>query len=73
MWEEILDWLTGSAVERGFVSEKDLHNVLVAKDVAEALDIIEQTKKAFDEGGGDVCINARVYKITTKTGENKRG
>ena len=73
MWEEILDWLTGSAVKRGFVSEKDLHNVLVAKDVAEALDIIEQTKKAFDEGGGDVCINARVYKITTKTGENKRG
>lgn len=73
MWEEILDWLKGTAVKRGFVSEKDLSNILVAKDVAEALDIIEQTKKAFDEGGGEVCINAQIYKITTKTGENNRG
>ena len=72
MWEEILDWLSGSAVKRGFVCEKDLHNVLVAKDVAETLDIIEQTKTAFDEGGGDVCINSQVYKITSKPGENKQ-
>jgi len=73
MWEEILDWLTGTAVKRGFVSEADLNNVLVAKDVSEALDIIEQTKKAFEAGGGDVCMNAKVYKITTKTGENNQG
>lgn len=72
MWEEILDWLTGSAVKRGFVSAHDLNNVLVAKDVAEALDIIEQAKEAFESGGGEVCMNAQVYKITAKTGENKR-
>lgn len=72
MWEEILDWLKGSAVERGFVSPADLNNVLVAKDVAQTLNIIEQTKSAFEAGGGDVCINAQVYKITSKTGENNR-
>ena len=72
MWEEILDWLRGTAVGRGFVSEADLNNVLVAKDVAEALDIIEQTKDAFEQGGGDVCINSQMYKITSKTGENNR-
>ena len=72
MWVGILDWLTGTAVRRGFVSEADLNNVLVAKDVAEALDIIEQTKEAFDSGGGDVCINSQIYKITSKTGENNR-
>ena len=72
MWEEILDWLRGTAVGRGFVSEADLNNVLVAKDVAEALDIIEQTKTAFEQGGGDVCINSQMYKITSKTGENNR-
>ena len=70
MWNEILDWLKGAAVDRGFVSESDLDNVLVAKNVNETLDIIEQTKKAFDEGGGDVCINSQVYKITSKPGEN---
>ena len=72
MWEEILDWLKGTAVKRGFVSEKDLDNVLVAKDVAETLDIIEQTKTAFEAGGGNVCINSQIYKITSKTGENNR-
>ena len=72
MWEEILGWLTGTAVKRGFVSEADLNNVLVAKDVAEALDIIEQTKDAFENGGGKVCINSQIYKITSKTGENNR-
>ena len=72
MWEEILGWLTGTAVRRGFVSEADLNNVLVAKDVAEALDIIEQTKEAFEQGGGNVCINSQIYKITSKTGENNR-
>ena len=72
MWEEILDWLTGTAVGRGFVSEADLNNVLVAKDVGEALDIIEQAKGAFEQGGGDVCINSQIYKITSKTGENNR-
>lgn len=72
MWEEMLGWLKGSAVGRGFVSEADLNNVFVAKDVAEALDIIEQTKNAFESGGGDVCINSQIYKITSKTGENNR-
>ena len=72
MWDEILDWLRGTAVGRGFVSEADLNNVLVAKNVDEALDIIEQTQKAFEQGGGDVCINAQVYKITSKTDENNR-
>ena len=72
MWEEILDWLKGTAVGRGFVSEADLNNVLVAKDVAEALDMIEQTKEAFESGGGDVCINSQIYKMTSKPGENNQ-
>jgi len=64
MWEEILDWLKGTAVKRGFVSEKDLDNIIVAKNMEQALDIIDQTKAAVDAGGGEVCINANVYKIT---------
>ncbi len=66
MWEEILDWLKGTAVKRGFVSAHDLDNIIVAKDVEQALDIIDQTKKAFDEGGGEVCINAQVYKLAVE-------
>ncbi|NCP67774.1 LOG family protein [Candidatus Peregrinibacteria bacterium] len=71
MWEEILDWLKGTAVKRGFVSEHDLDNIIVAKDVTQALDIIDQTKNAFDDGGGEVCINAKVYKLTLQEDENQ--
>ncbi len=70
MWEDLHDWLKNVAVKRGFVSEKDLHNVLIAKNKQEALQIIEQTKKAFDEGGGEVCVNAQIYKITQKSADN---
>ena len=67
-----MDWLKGTAVRWRFVSEADLNNVPLAKDVAEALDIIEQTKEAFESGGGDVCINSQIYKMTSKPGENNR-
>jgi uncharacterized protein (TIGR00730 family) len=71
MWEEILDWLKGTAVKRGFVSAHDLNNIIVAKNVEQALDIIDQTKKAFDEGGGEVCINAKVYQLSMKEDINE--
>ena len=71
MWEEILDWLKGTAVKRGFVSAKDLDNIIVAKNVEQALDIIDQTRKAFDEGGGKVCVNAKVYQMSMKKDVNE--
>lgn len=71
MWEELLDWIKNTAVKRGFVSEHDFNNVIVAKDLFQALDIIDQTKKAFEEGGGEVCINAKIYKIEMAEYENK--
>ncbi len=71
MWEEILDWLKGTAVKRGFVSAKDLDNIIVAKNVEQALDIIDQTRKAFDEGGGQVCVNAKVYQMSMKKDVNE--
>lgn len=66
MWEELLNWLKGTAVHRGFVSPGDLDNIMVADSVEQALDIIEQTKKAFDEGEGKVCTNSQIYKLRVK-------
>lgn len=72
MWESMYNWLTTEAVERGFVSKKDLGNILISRNTGETLDIIEQAKKAFDEGEGQVCINAQVYKITESGQKNVR-
>ncbi len=64
MWEELLNWLKGTAVRRGFVSPGDLDNVIVAENIEQALEIIDDAKKAFDEGEGKVCVNAQVYKLS---------
>ena len=65
MWESLNDWLKGQPVDRGFVSPKDLNNIFVVNTPEEALEIIKQTKSAFDAGGGEVCANAQVYKLDT--------
>lgn len=65
MWESLNDWLKGQPVDRGFVSPGDLSNIFVVKTPEEALEIIAQTKTAFDAGGGEVCINTQVYKLDT--------
>ncbi len=68
MWSEILQWLQGTVVQRGFLSPEDLDNIVTATDAEEALAIVERAKKEFDEGDGDACINSKVYKVTTPTG-----
>jgi len=65
MWTSLNDWLLTQPVERGFVSPKDLNNVFVVNNPDEAMEIISQAKKAFDAGGGEVCLNSKVYKLDT--------
>ena len=65
MWDGILDWLQGTAVRRGFLSEDDLANIFHASDITEALKIIDQAKIVFDEGDGDACLNSKMYKISS--------
>jgi len=74
MWEEMLNWLKGTAVNRGFVSPGDLDNIIVAANIEQALDIIAQTKKAFDDGEGRVCVNSQIYKLRVEDDirENKK-
>ena len=71
MWEELLNWLKGTAVHRGFVSPGDLDNVIVAGSVEQALEIIEQTKHAFEEGAGQVCVNSQIYKLRVRDDINE--
>lgn len=70
MWHELDTWLRSTPVNRGFISLKDMDNVFCVNSQKEALDIIEQTKQAFDAGGGDVCLNAKIYTLTHIGKEN---
>lgn len=73
MWHELYDWIQETPVKRGFVSPSDLDNVFCVRTQEEALDIILQTKKAFDAGGGEVCVNAKMYKVSKSGMDNYKG
>lgn len=70
MWHELYDWILNTPVARGFVSPSDLDNVFCANNIDEVLEIIDQTKKAFDAGGGEVCVNSKLYNITKSGKDN---
>ncbi len=72
MWHELEDWLKSTPLERGFVSASDLDNIFCVATVEEAMQIINQTKEAFDQGGGQVCLNSKIYKITLSGNDNLR-
>ncbi len=60
MWHHVMDWLEKDAVGRGFVSAKDLTNIIRVKDEKEAMEVIMKTKEAFDKKenvvlNGNVC------------------
>ena len=73
MWHEVYDWLESTPVKRGFVSPSDLDNVFCVGSNEEAIDLILQTKKAFDAGGGEVCVNSKMYKVSKSGIDNYRG
>jgi len=62
MWHHIMDWLETDAVGRGFVSPKDIKNVIRVKDEKEAFELIMRTKDAFDKREaviiGDYCLES---------------
>ena len=65
MWEKLVEWLQQSVAARGFLDPKDLDNVFPVPDFEAALEIIDETKKTFDQGEGEACVNSSLYKLTT--------
>jgi hypothetical protein len=48
------------------VSPEDLDFVHVVKTVDEAVEIVEKTKAAFEDGNYDACLNWEMYKKKVK-------
>lgn len=62
MWKDLLKWVEKYQVKAGLVSPEDLDFVHVVKTVDEAVEIVEKTKAAFEDGNYDGCLNWKVYK-----------
>lgn len=64
MWAEFLKWVEKQPLEKGFLSQKDLQHLFVAKDSFQAFRIIKRFHEGYKEGE-DVCYNFKKYKCET--------
>lgn len=62
MWKELIKWVEKYQVKEGLVSPEDLDVIHVVNTVDEAVEIVEKTKAAFEDGAYDACLNWEVYK-----------
>jgi len=63
MWENLVKWIKDNPLHGGTISQHDLHNIHLARDMEHVLDIIDQFHKVFEEEGENFCLNYKKYKI----------
>lgn len=62
MWTDLLKWIEKDLNQKGKISPEDMKMVVHVKTEEEALEIINATKKTYDENGDDYCVNLQKYK-----------
>lgn len=58
MWEGLMQWVNDQPLKKGFISPKDLDNIVIAKSNAEALSVILKEHAHFLKHDG-ACDNAQ--------------
>lgn len=61
MWLELIYWVIDHQLKDKYISPEDLNSVICVKTVDEALEVIKDAKKVYDEKGRDACMNWEIY------------
>lgn len=64
MWEDFLKWVEKHPLDKGFIAQRDINRIFLAKDSFEAFRIIMRFYEGYHKGD-DICINFKKYKIET--------
>lgn len=62
-WQELIIWLKKYPLKKGYFTKDDLNLLFHAKDIHEAMEIIEHAHVAFEAGNADLCLNVKRYKL----------
>ena len=68
MWAEFLKWIEMYPLNQGFLANKDLDRLFIAKNSLEAFRIIKKFHDGYKKGD-DICLNFKKYKIATQKGK----
>jgi len=63
MWPPLIKWLEDNPVKNKLMNKEDLSSVFLAKDIHEAMKMINQAHKHFKKGDKNICLNYKKYKM----------
>jgi len=61
MWLELIYWVIDHQLKDKYISPEDLNSVICVKTIDEALEVIKDAKRVYDEKGPDACMNWEQY------------
>ena len=62
-WIPLINWVKNNLLKQKYIDKKDLDSIFIAKDINEAMDIINKTYEQFEKGGKNVCVNLKKYRL----------
>lgn len=62
-WVPLINWVKNNLLKQRYIDKKDLDSIFIAKDINEAMEIINKTYEQFEIGGKNVCVNLKKYRL----------
>ena len=63
MWPPLIKWLEDYPLKNKLMNKEDLSPIFLAKDIHEAMKMINQAHQHFKKGDKNICLNYKKYKL----------
>lgn len=71
MWMDLVRWMQVWQIKKGYVNREDLDSIYVVKRPEEAMEIINATKKRYENKEKNLCPDIQKYKIKFDRSTNR--
>ncbi|QQR55053.1 LOG family protein [Candidatus Peregrinibacteria bacterium] len=61
MWRKLVEWVIDNPLKDHYLDSKDLHFVVIVDNYKQALTVVKEAKKHFDQGTHQSCQNWQQY------------
>lgn len=62
-YKELISWVRRGPLKNRYLDKEDLHPIFFAKNPEQAMKIIEQAYANYKQGGRNICLNLKKYKL----------
>lgn len=62
-YKQLIDWVKKGPLKNHYLTEADMHPIFFATNAKQAMKIILKAHESYKQGGRNVCLNIRKYRI----------